>query len=337
MADASASPIFLVSSPRSGSTLLRLILDAHPNIAIPPPGYIFHFLYPYLYSYGNLQTDENWQELVEDFLEIPTLKQWPIDYDVADVMDNADERSFRGIYEYVHVKYMQAKGKVRWGNKSPRNGFWLEEIKVLFPNVKIVHLVRDGRDVAIDLANAEFQPHSVYCGALRWEECIRVVEDSSQRLDENSFLEVRYEALCENPEATLRQICAFIGEDFAPEMLRHHETNSAQSWAKNPAHAQTMRPISTDYVGMYKTRLPANDVSALEAVIGETLERKGYTLETKSSPISVQHAAQLIEGDMVSQLGKAHYKYWHRDRRLKRRERGVWSNSDRESLLWSLD
>ena len=161
MTEANSKPIFLVSSPRSGSTLLRLILDAHHNIAIPPPGYIFHFLYPYLYSYGDLKNEDNFRELVEDFLEIPTVKQWPIDYAVDEVLENVMERNFRGIYKYVHVKYMMAQGKPRWGNKSPRNGFWLDEIKTLFSDVKIVHLVRDGRDVAIDLAEADFQPHSV--------------------------------------------------------------------------------------------------------------------------------------------------------------------------------
>jgi hypothetical protein len=337
MTNTHSKPIFLVSSPRSGSTLLRLILDAHPNIAIPPPGYIFHFLYPYLYSYGDLNNEDNFRELVEDFLEIPTIKQWPIEYTIDDVMANVTERNYRGIYEYVHVKYMTAQDKPRWGNKSPRNGFWLDEIKALFPDVKIVHLVRDGRDVALDLAEADFQPHSVYCGALRWDECIQVAEDSSQRLGPESFLEVHYEALCADPEKTLKQICNFIGEDFSPDMLCHHETEAAKTWGKNPVHAKIMRPISTDFVGMYKTRLSETDNAAIEAVIGETLKRKGYKLETKPKPISVQEAAQMIEGDMVSQLGKAQYKYWHRERRVKRRERGVWKDSDRKSLLWSLD
>ena len=337
MATTQSKPIYIVSSPRSGSTLLRLILGAHPNIAIPPPSYFFHFLYPYLYSYGDLRIEDNFREFVEDFLEIPTLKQWPLDFDVDGVIAGSNEHSFRGVYEYLHLKYMVDQDKVRWGNKSPRNGFWLEQIKALFPDVRIVHLVRDGRDVAIDLADADFQPHSVYCGALRWDECIRVVEDSSQRLDADSFLEVRYEELCANPERVLRLICDFVGEDFAPEMLRHHETETARSWANNPVHAATMRPITTDYCGMYKTRLPPRDQESLEAAISATLKRKGYPVNDTHAPLSKQEAAQMIEGDMVSQLGKAHYKHWHRERRKNRRERGVWKDSDRESFLWSLD
>jgi hypothetical protein len=337
MADPQTKPIFLVSSPRSGSTLLRLILDAHPNIAIPPPGYLFHFLYPYLYSYGDLSEADNFRALIEDFLEVPTLKKWPIEVTVDGVMAGSRERSFRGIYQFLHETYAGAQGKPRWGNKSPRNCFWLEEIVALFPDAKIVHLLRDGRDVAIDLAEAEFQPHSVYCGALRWEKCIRVVEDARQRLGAESFLEVRYEDLCADPESTLREICAFVGEDFAPQMLHHHQTDSAKTWGQNPVHAATMRPITTDFVGMYKTRLPARDRTALDAAIGATLARNGYQVDKSARSISVQQAAQLVEGDMVSQLGKAHYKYWHRERRKERRERGVWRDSDRDSVLWGLD
>lgn len=337
MTEHPSKPIFLVSSPRSGSTLLRLILDAHPIIAIPPPGYLFHFLYPYLYSYGDLSDDRNFRELVEDFLEVPTLKKWPIDVSVDGVMAAARERSFRGVYQVLHETYARAQAKPRWGNKSPRNCFWLEEIVALFPDAKIVHLLRDGRDVAIDLAEADFQPHSVYCGALRWEECIRVVEDARARLPAECFLEIRYEELCADPERTLRQICAFLEEDFAPQMLRHNQTDAAQSWGQDPLHAATLRPITTDFVGLYKTRLPERDRSALDAVIGATLARNGYPIDDNAKPVSVQQAAQMVEGDMVSQLGKAHYKYWHRERRKDRRARGLWKDSDRESFLWGLD
>jgi hypothetical protein len=98
-----------------------------------------------------------------------------------------------------------------------------------------------------------------------------------------------------------------------------------------------MRPITTDFVGMYKTRLPESDRTALDAAIGATLARNGYSVDKTARPISVQQAAQLVEGDMVSQLGKAHYKYWHRERRKERRERGVWRDADRDSVLWGLD
>ena len=71
-------PFFIVSAPRSGSTLLRLILDSHPKLAVPPPGWLFDLVYPYLYSYGDLNNEESLLELAEDLLQTPTVSKWPI-------------------------------------------------------------------------------------------------------------------------------------------------------------------------------------------------------------------------------------------------------------------
>ena len=116
MSESIDSPIFIVSAPRSGSTLLRLIIDANPKIAIPPPGYLFNMIYPYLYSYGDLAVTENLTALAEDILETPTLKKWGLTVDPAAVVSGVKERSFKGVYEFVHSVYMKQQGKIRWGN-----------------------------------------------------------------------------------------------------------------------------------------------------------------------------------------------------------------------------
>ena len=80
-------PVFIASSPRSGSTLLRLILDAHPRLAVPPPAWLTHFIYPYLYSYGDLSNETNLTEMIEDSLATPTIRAWPISPGAAEVRD----------------------------------------------------------------------------------------------------------------------------------------------------------------------------------------------------------------------------------------------------------
>ena len=76
-------PIFIVSSPRSGSTLLRLLLNSHSKIAIPSPGFMFPFFYPFMYSYGDLQGEESFLAFIDDVLEHQRIKGWPdpIKYD----------------------------------------------------------------------------------------------------------------------------------------------------------------------------------------------------------------------------------------------------------------
>jgi hypothetical protein len=337
MPDPRSEPIYIVSSPRSGSTLLRLILDNHPNIAIPPPGYLFNLIYPYLYSYGDLARDENFRELIEDILEAPTIKRWPIDLSVEQILGDVGERTFAAIYEYLHVTYATSHGKIRWGQKSPRNGCWMVEIQQLFPGAKFIHLLRDGRDVAIDLADANFWPNTVFGGALRWQECVRATRHGAAELSPGSYIEIRYEEFCAEPEQTLRDLCAFLGEDFVPALLHHHESEATQSWSQDAIHAKTSRPITTDYVDMYKTRLPDRDREAIEAVIGDTLKDAGYPVEGKPEPLPYRAAAQLIEAEMVSGLDKFQYKTWHKNRRKERQDRGVWRDSERESFLWGFN
>ena len=138
-------PIFVVSAPRSGSTLLRLILDAHPRLAVPPPGWHFHFVYPYLYSYGDLDVEENFRELVKDILETPTIKRWPIEVSMDKILSNVEEKTFRGVYEFLHVLYANDFDKHRWGEKTPRNSVWIDEIMSLFPKRKLfTFFVTDG-------------------------------------------------------------------------------------------------------------------------------------------------------------------------------------------------
>jgi len=330
------SPIFIVSAPRSGSTLLRLIIDAHPKIAIPPPGYLFNMIYPYIYSYGNLGVTENLMELAEDILETPTLKKWGLTMDPEAVVSGVKEPSFKGVYEFVHTAYMQRQGKIRWGNKSPRNVHFVPDIKTLFPGAKIVHLLRDGRDVALEIAEADFWPHSVWGGAQRWLHCIRAARVFGQELDSESFLEIKYESLCRDPEPVIRQLCDFLNEPFDPGMLAHHASTSTRTWAKNKIHQATARPITTDFVETYKRRLNQHDQQALEALLGEALQAAGYEVSGRPQPLPFKLATQIEEGDAVSALEKAQYKTWHKFRRAQRLKNGVWRDEDRQTKLWGM-
>ncbi|HEY7655905.1 MAG TPA: sulfotransferase [Burkholderiales bacterium] len=330
------NPFFIVSAPRSGSTLLRLILDAHPRIAIPPPGWLFDMVYPYLYSYGDLALPSNLIALAEDILQTPTVGKWPVRLDPAALADAARERTFRGLYEALHLAYAKAEGKERWGEKTPRNSFWMDEIRAQFPDAQFIHIVRDGRDQAIDISDSLLWPYTVYSGANLWRRYVSAIRECARRLPADAYCEVRYEDLCAGAEGTVRQLCDFLREDFDPVMLAPHETRSARAWSGHPLHAKTAQPISTRYCEMYRTRLPASDVAALDALIGDALNWFGYPVSRSASPVPPRLAAQLLESDTVTNPENLPYRRWHEERRKERKARGVWSNADRQSLLWGI-
>jgi len=332
-----SSPLFVVSAPRSGSTLLRLILDAHPDIAVPPPGWLFDLVFPYLYSYGALDNDANFLALAEDVLATPTVQKWPLTISAAELVAAAEEKSFAGLYAALHTAYAKPGHKRRWGEKTPRNAFWIDEIHALFPDARFIHIVRDGRDMAIDISDSILLPYSVYSGANLWQRYVLAIRDSMHRLPGSSFIEIRYEDLCADPEATIRSLCGFLGEDFDRAMLAPNRTKSAEKWSSHPLHAKTSESITTKYCEMYKTRLPRPDVEALEALIGDTLALFGYPGSGKRFPLPDRLAAQFIESDTVTNPENVAYRRWHETRRKERRDQRIWNPEDRSSLLWGMN
>ncbi len=330
-------PFFIVSAPRSGSTLLRLILDAHPRLAVPPPGWLFDMVYPYVFSYGDLRAAQNLLALAEDMLQTPTVRKWPLELTPEALARAAREPTFAGVYEALHVAYAGREGKTRWGEKTPRNSFWMDEIRALFPDAQFIHIVRDGRDQAIDISDSLLWPYSVYSGANLWQRYVNAVRDSAERLAREAFHEIRYEDLCAAPEAAIRRLCEFLGEPFDRCMLAPHETRSARAWSGHPLHARTAQPISTKYCEMYRTRLSHEDVAALEGLIGGTLQRFGYPVSGSAAPIPTRLAGQLLESDTITNPENVPYRRWHEERRKERKARGVWTDADRSSRLWGMN
>lgn len=314
--------------------MLRLIMDRHPRLAVPPPGWLFDLVYPYLFSYGDLRKDGNFLELAEDMLETPTVRKWPIETTPAKLAGLARSRSFAGLYEALHVVYAGANGKERWGEKTPRNCFWIDEIRAEFANAQIIHLVRDGRDQAIDISDSMLLPYTLYSGALLWQRYVTAATSSGRELGTDSYIEVRYEDLCAHPEKTVRELCRFLGEEFHPGMLSPHESESAKRWSQHPLHAKTAQPISTKYCEMWKTRLPKADAAVLEGAIGETLRQYGYPVTGQRGTLPRRSIEQMIESDTVTNPENVAYKRWHEERRRNRREKGLWSDRDRQSLMW---
>ena len=327
-------PVFVVSSPRSGSTLLRLILDAHPRMAVPPPAWLTHFIYPYLYSYGDLSIESNLAEMIEDSLATPTIRAWPISPSAQEVRAEMREPTFAEMYAALHRLYAQSHGKERWGEKTPRVCFYMEDLKSMYPGAQFVHIIRDGRDVAIDIADSALWPNNLYATAAVWRDFVKSINESAETLDPESFCVVRYEELCAEPEPVLVKLCEFLGEDFSPAMLAHQETASTKKWAETPIHAKTAHPITTDFVEMYKHRLPESDVGVIESLIGETLGEFGYALTGALDDLSSREKRQLMENDTITNIASIEYKRWHEGRRRERLERGVWAPEDRDSLLW---
>ena len=325
------SPIFLLGTKRSGSTLLRRIVNAHSQVTIPSPEWIFHFIYIPLYSYGDLKKNENIITLINDCLEIPLIRNfWNIKKSAEEIISDLPERSFRGVYVTLFMLYMKNNPTPFWGAKTPSNVFWSREIYSLFPKSRFIFLYRDGRDVSIDQMNAAWGPLNLYNACILWDHYTQAMLNAKKILPTERYYEIYYEKLVNNPEGEIKALCEFLGLGFESAMLEFHKQTD-DPFFNQSHHLKADNPITDKYVGMYKN-LPLEDKQLQTTLIGNTLHILGYEVDSVSREIGFWEKEWYIEEDEFGATitdGGPQYKNARRKEREDRKMRGVWSDEDR--------
>ena len=278
-------PIFIFGSTRSGTSLLSRIIGAHPEIAIPYESHLYNTFYPWLKYYGDLNSAKNRERLVDDILSTDVMNDWYPRPDRKLALEAIDRFDFHGVVNGLMLAWTQGERKQRWGEKTPGHIFYWREILSGFPDAQVIHIVRDGRDVALSLKQARFGPKHIYHLAKRWVNYLEMVDELKATLDENSFFEVHYEDLLSETEQVVQNICRFLGEDFAPEMLEFH-TNSAPYMTDRKNQKNLAKPILTKNAGKWRTEMTPRELRIFEAVAGEMLDRYGYKMELTQPKIS---------------------------------------------------
>jgi sulfotransferase family protein len=285
---------FVVGVGRSGTTLLRLMLDAHPAMAIPPET---HFLPALIDAFSRLRVTP---ERVLEAIEAAPQSGW-VDSGVpaAALLErlraikplNAPDsiRAFYGLYA-------ERAGKDRWGDKTPRYVTALARIGRAVPEARFVHMIRDGRDVALSTNRRLVElrgsrPVPAERMAKRWRHRIL----SARRVSQvgGRYLELRYEDLVRDTEPSLRRVCELVELDFDPVMLRYHERaaerlqemnrerrrGSRQSLSgeeRMQAHAMTTKPPQAERVEVWKGEMDDGYRREFEQFAGDLLAELGY-------------------------------------------------------------
>ena len=330
----SESPIFIAGSKRGGTTLLRRIIDNHSLVTIPPPDWIYHSIYPILYSYGNLSQEENILELIKDILRIPMgFKHWDIQESPREIYSLLPELSFRGVLVTVFRIYSNRFNSLHWGSKVPNNGFWAKEILDDFPKARFLFLYRDGRDVSIDMVNAWNMNYYIACKW--WMEYTQVMLESKNMLNSKSYYEIYYEELVAEPEKTLKNVCRFLDLKYEPFMLRYYE-QEPDTYLKALTHAKTHKSITSEYVGMYR-KIPLADRQLQIALIGDTLKQLGYSVEDEPREIGFWERLRYMKDQRSRNDELREYKNWRTKRSLERKEKGIWRDEDRIRFIQKKD
>jgi hypothetical protein len=269
-----APPVIVLGVGRSGTTLLRVMLDRSSELAIP---YETFFVPQLAHRHGQ-------RPKVDDFLDdlgrLRTLYDWGIEPD--DVRPRLHEgmttsEAIAAIFE----AYAERQGKPRWGDKTPLYMQQLPLLERLFPDAIWVHLVRDGRDAALSFLELPegfsgktwALPRTVPQFAARWRTEIL----AARRLGRNAgsrYLELRYEDLVDEPERNLRLVCEHASLTWDPGMLDHTRPSDT---AHMPEHRNLAQP-PTPGLRDWRSQMSREDALAFEQVAGDVLRSSGYDL-----------------------------------------------------------
>lgn len=253
----SCRPLFIVSAGRSGTTLLRSMIAANGEIAIPPEGLMIG---PAVRKYLALQAI-GWKDmarltvaLFESGEQFPLWKVNMAPVQLRVVSLSEEERSLARIIDEVYTHYASEHfpNARLWGDQSPINALFLPWIVRAFPHGRYLHLLRDGRDVVASILSRD---RALPYATRRWMISVNKILAAQKELPPDQFLEVRYESLVSEPEATLRAVCGFAGIEYDARMLDYWKSPTTIEHRYFDHHRNLSRPVFTDSVGRWKERL----------------------------------------------------------------------------------
>jgi hypothetical protein len=274
MADESNAPFFVLGAARSGTTLLRLMLNRHPRLAIPPES---HFLLGLLAEIpaGRELAPREVRRAAELIVGHPRFRTWHVPADALGAeLARLGPTSLAGLVDAVYRLETARSGKPRWGDKTPAYSPIWERLAALFPEALFLHLIRDGRDVSSSLARVGWHGSSECERARYWASRVAMAGDCLLRLGPARCRLVRYEDLVRQPESTLDGICRFLGEDFDPVMLRFHaDAFDHVSGFDGPVHSQLGRPPREADADRWRAEGSLLRILLFESIAGEAMDR----------------------------------------------------------------
>ena len=290
--------IFMIGTQRSGSNLLRLMLNQQPAIASPHPPHILERFMPLLPLYGNLETDAGFDLLVDDIcrmIEVNPVAWAGVTLDRKTVKACCFERSLMAVYSAVHDLMSEAKGALVWCCKSLANVHFLPQIEAFFPDARYIYIYRDGRDVAVSFRKAVVGEKSFYHIARQWHEEQQLALGLKDRIDAEKFFAVRYEDLTADSEKILKEMMYHFKTPFVEEMLHFNISAEAIATAKCGAlWANVQQPVIKNNTRKFLNEAREEDIRIFEWVAGESLDHLGYDrMYTRKGETTIFGAADI--------------------------------------------
>ena len=284
--------LFVVGCPRSGTTLLTRILDAHPEIAMMHVEQ--HWIPRFFLKRIGVNADGTVSpELIEELFQNP--KFMKIDFDQEEVralLDGMEKITYADFVRRLFDLYGSAQKKVLVGEKTPGNALHVPVLHSLWPSSKIIHLIRDGRDVCLSVLSWKkrdqigkrfrlWREIPVLGVAFWWRRHVLSAMEAGASLAPNLYSEIRYENIVQHAEEVCQELCSILGVDYSPRMPRFHEGKTKLENGRDAKHSWIgITPGLRDW----RKDMKPEDVLLFETAAGDILENLGYQIAFSKKP-----------------------------------------------------
>ncbi len=277
-----SAPVHIIGHARSGTSILADVLRRYLHISFGTESQFIVRFDKNLAQYGDLHDEGNIKRLIRDVAQERCFQRWhkfdAFVLDPTQLFRDLPERSYRGVLEAAFMQLARHSGMTRWGDKTPEYVYHLPVLYRLWPDAQYIHIVRDGRDVALSIFQQEFGAKNVYKAASDWREQMLLVRDFSQCMPPEQFLEIRYEDFLGSTGETFRKLADFLGVDI-------------NATGFEPLTAALQQEIKADNFNKWRQGLTVPQQRLYEQIAGDVLSGYGYeTAHCEAQPMGVaQH------------------------------------------------
>ncbi len=264
-------PVFVMGCQRSGTSFLYRVLSEILNIGFGRDNTLFLRLFKSIDRYGDLKHDKNLRKLLDDISQSTVFKKRFKGLQINDIdfINSIEKREYPDIIRSIYALWALKHGQTSWGGKTPDYTGHIEPLTQLFPDVKIIHIVRDGRDVALSLFDLPWGPEDVYVAANYWKKRV-ILGSSGKMVLMERFLECKYEDFLEQPESLFTQMLDFLDYEGS---LREKKILEFRE--------KIISKIKPNNTFKWKTKMLKSDIRIFELTAREQLENYGYEIQNQ--------------------------------------------------------
>ncbi len=291
-------PILIIGTQRSGSNLLRLMLNQLPEIDAPHPPHLLQVFFPLLPLYGDLNEAGNYRALIADvcrYIEVNPVRWTNAELNADTIFNRCRHRTLIELYKVVYELKAEKSNAKYWCCKSLANIHFIQEIESAGLKPFYIYLLRDGRNVAASFERAIVGEKHMYFIAQQWK---REQKMAMKMLAENSnkrIATVRYEEFIASPKNTLSPVLEMLGLKWNDSILEYYLSQEAkQTAASGEMWKNVIKPVNSDGMNHYTQTLTPEKVLIFEKVAGNTLTALGYKLENSGELLKEDFTADEI-------------------------------------------